>query len=128
MSTCSATASPWPARLAYAAALIFIGASGTINVTYGWSKGGDLAGSLVWAAVAGAVAVVFAISWPATIRSIEAKRWSAAPVCFVALALSGSYSVMAALGTPAGGRANAATTETANADARKKAQDAYDAA
>ena len=42
--------------------------------------------------------------------------------------LAGSYSVTAALGSAAGGRANAATTETATADARKKAQDAYDAA
>jgi hypothetical protein len=54
----------WPARAAYFSAAIFTGASGTINVTYGWQKGGDLAGSLTWAAVAAAVAIVFALSWP----------------------------------------------------------------
>jgi hypothetical protein len=128
MSTSIATASPWPARAAYFSAAIFTGASGSINVTYGWQKGGDLAGSLIWAAVAAAVAIVFALSWPALIRSLEARRWSAALVALVALVLAGSYSVTAALGSAAGGRANAATTETATADASKKAQEAYDAA
>ena len=78
MSTVTATASPWPARAAYFSAAIFTGASGTINVTYGWQKGSDLAGSLTWAAVAAAVAIIFALSWPALIRSLEARRWSAA--------------------------------------------------
>jgi hypothetical protein len=128
MSTSIATPSAWPARAAYFSAAIFTGASGTINVTYGWQKGGDLAGSLTWATVAAAVAIVFALSWPALIRSLEARRWSAALVALVALVLAGSYSVTAALGSAAGGRANATTTETATTDARKKAQDAYDAA
>jgi len=128
MSTSIATASPWPARAAYFSAAIFTGASGTINVTYGWQKAGDLAGSLTWAAVAAAVAIVFALSWPALIRSLEARRWSAALVALVALVLAGAYSVTAALGSAAGGRANAATTESATMDARRKAQDAYDAA
>jgi hypothetical protein len=128
MSTSIATPSAWPARAAYFSAAIFTGASGTINVTYGWQKGGDLAGSLTWAAVAAAVAIVFALSWPVLIRSLEARRWSAAVVALVALVLAGTYSVTAALGSAAGGRANAATTETATADARKKAQDAYDTA
>jgi hypothetical protein len=97
-------------------------------VTYGWQKGSDLAGSLTWAAVAAAVAIVFALSWPALIRSLEARRWSAALVALVALMLAGAYSVTAALGSAAGGRANAATHEAATTDARKKAQDAYDAA
>jgi hypothetical protein len=82
----------------------------------------------VWAGVAGAVAVIFALSWPALIRSLEAKRWSAALISLVALALAGAYSVTAALGSAAGGRTNAATQETATTDARKKAQDAYDTA
>ena len=128
MSTSIATASPWPARAAYFSAAIFTGASGTINVTYGWQKGSDLAGSLTWAAVAAAVAIVFALSWPALIRSLEARRWSVALVAMVALVLSGAYSVTAALGSAAGGRANASTTETAVTDTRKRAQDAYDAA
>jgi hypothetical protein len=128
MSTSIAAASPWPARAAYFSAAIFTGASGTINVTYGWQKGSDLAGSLTWSAVAAAVAIVFALSWPALIRSLETRRWSAAMVALVALVLAGSYSVTAALGSAAGGRANAAITETATIDARRKAQDAYDAA
>ena len=103
MVTFTATPSVWPARAAYFSAAIFTGASGTINVTYGWQKGGDLAGSLTWAAVAAAVAIVFALSWPALIRSLEARRWSAALVALVALVLSGSYSVTAALGSAAGG-------------------------
>ena len=118
--------SPWPARCAYIAASIFIAASGTTNVIYGWSKGDSLATSLVWAGVAGAVAIVFALSWPALIRSVDAKRWSAALIALVAMLLSGAYSVTAALGSAAGGRANAAATETATTDARSKAQAAYD--
>jgi hypothetical protein len=82
----------------------------------------------VWSGVAGAVAVVFALSWPALIRSVDAKRWSAAVISLVALLLAGAYSVTAALGSASGGRANAAATETATTDARTKAQAAYDAA
>lgn len=128
MSIGTAAASPWPARAAYFSAALFTAASGTINVTYGWQKGGNLAGSLTWAAVAGAVAIVFALSWPALIRSMDARRWSAALIALVALTLSGSYSVTAALGSAAGGRADATIAEAANRDARKKAQEAYDAA
>jgi hypothetical protein len=118
----------WPARLAYCAGALFSLASGITNLNYGWSKGADFASSLVWAGVAGAVAVVFALSWPALIRSLEAKRWSAAVVALVALILSGSYSITAALGSAAGGRTNAATAETVTTDARKKAHAAYDRA
>jgi hypothetical protein len=122
------TASPWPARAAYLSAAVFIGASGATNLLFGWSKGTDLPTSLVWAAVAGAVAIVFALAWPAVLKSLEAKRWSAAALSLFALVLAGSYSVTAALGSAAGGRMNAATTETATTDDRKKAQDAYDTA
>jgi hypothetical protein len=82
----------------------------------------------VWGAVAGSVAIVFALSWPALIKSLDAKCWSAAVMALVALLLSGSYSVTAALGSAAGGRMNAATAETNNADTRAKAQSAYDMA
>ena len=78
--------------------------------------------------VAGAVAIVFALSWPALIRSVDARRWSAALISLVALALSGAYSISAALGSASGVRTNAATIETATTDARTKAQAAYDAA
>jgi hypothetical protein len=74
------------------------------------------------------VAIVLALSWPALIRSVDAKQWSAAAISLVALMLSGAYSVTAALGSAAGGRANAAATEVATADARAKTQAAYDAA
>jgi hypothetical protein len=49
-------------------------------------------------------------------------------MALVALLLSGSYSVTAALGSAAGGRMNAATAETDNANTRAKAQAAYDLA
>jgi hypothetical protein len=128
MTIPTAAASPWPARCAYLSSAIFIGASGTTNIVYGWSKGDTLATSMVWATVAGAVAIVLALSWPALIRSVDAKRWSAAVISLVAMLLSGAYSVTAALGSAAGGRANAAATEMAAADARAKAAAAYDAA
>jgi hypothetical protein len=121
-------ASPWPARAAYFSASIFISASGVTNVIYGFNKGDNLATSLVWAGVAGAVAIVFALAWPALIRSVDAKRWSATLISFVALLLAGTYSVTAALGSAAGGRANVAAAETAATDTRIKAQAAYDAA
>ena len=69
MTLLPAGASPWPARLAYCAAGIFIAASGGTNFTYGWAKGSDFATSMIWAAVAGGVAIVFALSWPALIRA-----------------------------------------------------------
>src|SRR6476469_8067963 len=128
MPIATTTASPWPGRCAYISATIFIAASGAPNIVYGWSKGDSLPTSLVWAGVAGAVAIVLALSVPALVRSIEARRWSAAVMALVALLLSGTYSVTAALGSAAGGRQNAATAETATADARKRLQGAYDAA
>ena len=77
-----ATASPWPARAAYFSAAIFIAGSSTTNVTYGFSKNETLATSLVWAGV------VFALSWPALIRSVDAKRWSTTLISLVALLLA----------------------------------------
>ena len=124
----SATASPWPARLAYCAAGIFISASGGTNIAYGWAKGSDPITSTIWAAVAGGVAIVFALSWPALIRSVEARRWSAAVMALAALLLAGGYSVTAALGSAAGGRMQAAATETAVTSTRDRAQAAYDRA
>ena len=118
MTTPTTTASPWPARCTYISAAIFTAASGLTNLTYGWQKGDTLATSLVWSGVAGAVAIVFALSWPALIRSVDARRWSAALISLVALALSGAYSVSAALGSASGVRTNAATIETATTDAR----------
>jgi hypothetical protein len=33
------SASSWPSRAAYVAAAVFLGASGSINLQYGWAKG-----------------------------------------------------------------------------------------
>jgi hypothetical protein len=60
----TATASLWPSRAACFSVAVFIGASGATNVPYGWQKGIDLPTSLVWSGVAGAVAVIFPLSWP----------------------------------------------------------------
>jgi hypothetical protein len=60
----TATASLWPSRAACFSAAVFIGASGATNVLNGWQKGIDLPTSLVWSGVAGAVAVIFPLSWP----------------------------------------------------------------
>lgn len=80
----TATASPRPARCAYLSAAVFTAASGSVNITYGWAKGSDVPSQVTWAAVAGAVVIVFALSWPALIRSLEARRWSAAVIALVA--------------------------------------------
>src|SRR5438045_2831286 len=93
MTRPTTTASPWPRYFAYAAAAVLSGASGAINTQYGFNKGDTLAGSLTWAAVAAAVAVVLALSMPALIRSLEARRWSAALMALLALLLSGAYSL-----------------------------------
>jgi hypothetical protein len=55
MTVLPAGASPWPARLAYCAAGIFISASGGTNLAYGWAKGSDVVTSTIWAGVAGGV-------------------------------------------------------------------------
>jgi hypothetical protein len=116
----------WPTRAAYSAALLFTLASGGTNLVYGWNKGSDLGGSLIWSAVSLAVSVVFALSWPALIRSVDQRRWSQAGMVFAALLLTGAYSVSAALGSAFGGRENAATEQQSTTDARKRAQGAYD--
>lgn len=120
--------SPWPARAAYVAAAIFIGASGAVNITYGWHRGTDLPTSIIWASVAAAVAIVFALSWPALIRSLEERRVSAALIALCALVLSGAFSVSAALGSASAGRVQAGNTEQDAMDARERAQAAYDTA
>jgi hypothetical protein len=128
VTTPTTAAGIWPARLCYAAAGIFSLASGGTNLVYGWQKGSDLPSSLAWAGVSAGVAIVFALSWPATIKSLEARHFSAACMSLVALMLAGSYSMAAALGSASAGRANAAATEAAITDERAKAQAAYDAA
>jgi hypothetical protein len=118
----------WPARLCYTAAGIFSLASGGTNLIYGWNKGTDLPSSLVWAAVSLGVSIVFASSWPAFIRSIDAKHWSRAVMVLVALLITGAYSVSAAVGSAMGGRTGAAI-EAKDAENRKaKAQATWDAA
>src|SRR5215471_21488348 len=118
----------WPARLAYTAAGIFAAASAGINLIYGWQKGTDLGGSLVWAAVSVAVSIVFSLSWPAFLRCLDAKQWSRAIMVLVALLITGGYSVTAALGSAMSGRANAAMAEKDATDRKAKAQSSWDTA
>src|SRR6476620_3591519 len=118
----------WPARLAYFAAGLFTLASGFTNLLYGIAKGSDFGSSLVWATVSVAVSIVFALSWPAVLISTDRKQWSRAVMAFVALLLTGTYSVSAALGSAMGGRANAAIEQQDKSDNRAKVQAAYDSA
>ena len=118
----------WPARLTFIAAGLFTLASGGTNFTYGLSKGADAASSTVWAAVSVGVSIIFALSWPAFILSLDRKQWARAAMVLVALVVTGTYSVVAALGSASGGRMNAAATELATAGSRQRAQAAYDQA
>ena len=68
------------------------------------------------------VSIVFALSWPAVLISLDRKQWSRAAMAFVALLLTGTYSVSAALGSAMGGRANAAIEQQDKADNRAKVQ------
>ena len=128
MNFSSTAHSAWPCRLAYTSALIFTAASGALNIAYGAARGSDLSSTIVWGGVAAAVAVVFALSWPATIRAAEARRLSAFAMCLAALLLSGSYSIVAALGSASGGRVAAERSETVATGAQQRAVMAYKAA
>src|SRR5262249_42137543 len=120
--------SPWPARCAYAAAGLFSAASGVTNLLYGIAKGTDFGTSLVWGAVSVAVSIVFALSWPATIVCVDRQQWSRATMAFIALTLTGTFSVTAALGSAMGGRTSAAIEEQDAKDRKAKAQAKWDAA
>jgi hypothetical protein len=117
----------WPtSRCVYSS--LFVAASGAPNLAYGLSKGTDPISIAVWASVSIETSIIFCLAWPALIRSVEMRRWYAAMVVLIALLLAGSYSVTAALGSAASGRANATISETAATDARTRAQVVYDAA
>jgi F0F1-type ATP synthase membrane subunit b/b' len=75
-----------------------------------------------------AVSIVFALSWPAVLISGDRKQWSRAAMAFVALLLTGTYSVSAALGSAMGGRASAAIEEQDTKARKAKAQAKWDAA
>jgi hypothetical protein len=107
---------------------LFTAAGTGTNLIYGLGKGSDTASSFVWAAVSIGVSIIFALSWPALIISLDRRQWARALLVLVALILTGTYSVAAALGSAAGGRAIAAIEEKDTADKRAKAQAAYDAA
>jgi hypothetical protein len=76
--------------LAYAAAFLFILASAGTNLVYGWQKGTDLPSSVIWSTVSLGASIVFALSWPAIISSIERRRWSGAMIAAIALLLTWS--------------------------------------
>ena len=118
----------WPARLSYVAAGLFTAASTGTNLIYGWNKGVDPASSLVWAAVSLAVSVVFALSFPAFILSLDRRQWARAVMVLIALIITGTYSIVAALGSASGGRTNAAAEEQSITDQRARAQTTWDSA
>jgi hypothetical protein len=103
-------------------------ASAGTNLNYGISKGADAASSVVWAAVSIAVSILFALSWPAVIRALERRQWALAPIAAVALALTGAYSVTAALGSASGSRANANAAEQVITEQRARVEAAYNSA
>ena len=78
MSATSMRGPTWPARLSFVAAGLFTLASSGTNLIYGWSKGTDPASSLVWAAVSVGVSIIFALSWPALINSLDRHQWARA--------------------------------------------------
>ena len=120
-------ASSWQAKCCYLAAGLFTPpAPAQTDLRLG--KGADPASSLVWAAVSVGVSVVFALSWPALIFSLDRRQWARALLVLIALLVTGTYSVSAALGSAMGGRANAAIEEKETTDKRTKAQACYDAA
>ena len=111
MTVATGQESPWPWRFAYAAAFLFtLGSTGT-NLVYGWQKGTDLPSSVIWSAVSLGASILFALSWPAMFSSIERRRWSGSVIAAIALLLTGSYNVTAALGSAMDGRANASALE-----------------
>ena len=128
MFATSMRAPTWPARLSFLAAGMFTLASGGTNLFYGIAKGTDAASSLVWATVSIGVSIIFALSWPAFIVSLDRRQWARAALVLTALFFTGTYSVTAALGSAMGGRANAAIEEKDTTDKRTKAQAAYDVA
>lgn len=119
---------PWQARIAYGAALLFTGTSAATNALYGFRKGADLPTSLIWLTVSVAASVVFALGVPALLQSISAKKVAQSLLVCVGLATCGTYSVVAALGSASGGRTDAATAENTLKSAQKRAQATYDKA
>ena len=117
-----------PQRFALCASFVCTLASGGTNLVYGWQRGVDLPASVIWASVSLAVSIIFALSWPALIASLDRRQWGRVFIVLAALLLTGTYSVSAALGSAMGGRENAAAAEKAATGDRKRAQDAYDTA
>lgn len=128
MSLPTTTMSCVPARLAFAASIIFAAASITTNATYGWGKGLDLASSAIWAGVSIAAGFTQVLSWPALVLTIDRRQWGKALAASCALLICGSYSVIAALGSASGGRTNAVNEERTVSDTRARTQATYETA
>jgi hypothetical protein len=128
MSIPSATASPWPARLAFGAGVAFLSASVALNFGYGLSKAADPLGRVVWATIACGASIGLALSMPAFLRAVAGRQWAAALAALVGLVLFGAYSTVSAIGNAAGNRVNATTAEVATGATRQRAQDAHDRA
>jgi hypothetical protein len=110
----------WPAHLGYCAAVIFAAASITTNAVYGWGKGADLPSALVWSGVSIAAGFTQVLSWPALVVTLDRRQWGKAVAAVCALAICGSYSVIAALGSASGGRINAANDERTHPRSQSK--------
>jgi uncharacterized membrane protein len=124
-----ATPARWAAYACYACALLFAAASAGMGALYGYARGGgDPALGAIWAAISAAASIVAALAWPAVIGSVERRNWSRASTALCALLLTGCYSVAGALGSAAGGRADATNLEQSASGARARAEAAYSAA
>lgn len=121
-------AASWQSKVAYAAAALFTLTSASTNALYGWQKGADGPSALIWLTVSVAASIVFALSVPALLQSIAARKIAQSLLVCVGLATCGTYSVVAALGSASGGRQDAAHAESTLHSARKRAQAAYDKA
>ena len=119
------SASPWPLRVAYVAAAVFLGASGAINLTYGWQKGTEAELADVGRGLGRrrrGVCSRLAGSHPLAGRGPLVSHGR----CGRSSPAAGSYSITAALGSAAGSRYNAASVEQSTTETRKSAQAAYD--
>ena len=128
MPVITSAARCWPAHLAYAGAGLFTLTSAATNALYGFRKGADLSTSLIWLALSVAASIVFALSVPALLQSLSAKKWAQALLVCIGFVVCGTYSVVAALGSVFAGRQHAARIESTQQSARVRAEATYEKA
>ncbi|MFT3732854.1 MAG: hypothetical protein QM780_15775 [Hyphomicrobium sp.] len=119
---------PWSA-LALTAGLTLGLASASTNVLYGWHRyDGDIGYQLTWAAVSVAASAILALGPTALLKSIKARSLAGSIVASIAIALTGSYSLTAAIGASAGQRLSAQVSQTDTGGTRARLQTAYQTA